>query len=276
MGRRGDTTTSVRLTRADSSRRHFDAGDAYLRLAAIVGESPYLPVPPSPYPPVSPSSVTVTPGSIDEACDVMRLASAEGWSVIPAGAGTWLDVGNSMRGVELILSTTKLNRIIEHEPADLIATAEAGVTFHEFNSELAKRGQWLPLDPPDDLHATLGGVVATGLAGPQRSGYGAPRTFVIGMQVVLADGRRIKAGGRVVKNVAGYDLMKVMTGSRGTLGIIVEAAFKVRPTPKGYVFEKPLRWSKPSAAALGAFHRHCRRSVCRLGPPSRGASVCPC
>ena len=149
-----------------------------------------------------------------------------------AGAGTWIDAGNPLRSANWIVSTSQLNRIIEHESADLIATAEAGVTLHEFNSELAKRGQWLPLDPPDDLHATLGGVVATGLAGPQRSGYGAPRTFVIGMQVVLADGRRIKAGGRVVKNVAGYDLCKLFTGSYGTLALIANLTFKLRPLPE--------------------------------------------
>jgi glycolate oxidase subunit GlcD len=231
-GRRGDTGTSVRLTRTDSPRRQFDAGDAYLRLAAIVGEPPYLPVPPSPGTPVSPSPITVAPRSIDEAGEVMRLASAEGWSVIPAGAGSWLDVGNSRRDVDLIVNTTKLSRIIEHEPADLIATAEAGVTLHEFNSELAKRGQWLPLDPPDDLHATLGGVVATGMSGAQRAGFGPPRAFVIGMHVVLADGRRIKAGGRVVKNVAGYDLCKLFTGSYGTLALIAQLTFKLRPLPE--------------------------------------------
>jgi FAD/FMN-containing dehydrogenase len=137
-----------------------------------------------------------------------------------------------MREVDLVVKTTNLNRIMEHEPADLIATAEAGVTLCEFNAELASRGQWLPLDPPDDGRATLGGVVATGLAGPQRIGYGSPRTFVIGMKVVLPDGTRIKAGGRVVKNVAGYDLCKLFTGSYGTLGIITELTFKLRPLPQ--------------------------------------------
>ncbi len=246
-GRRGDTATSARPTLTDSPRRHFDAGDAYLRLAAIVGDtnvsaSPYLPVPPSP--------ITVAPRSIDEACEVMRLVSAEGWSVIPAGAGSWLDVGNSMRDVDLILSATKLNRIIEHEPADLIATAEAGVTLHELNSELAKRGQWLPLDPPDDLHATIGGVVATGMSGAQRAGYGSPRTFVIGMRVVLADGRVAKAGGRVVKNVAGYDLCKLFTGSYGTLALIAQLTFKLRPLPE--MTRTVLAWGSVEQLLSGA------------------------
>jgi FAD/FMN-containing dehydrogenase len=129
------------------------------------------------------------------------------------------------------LSTNKLNKIIEHVPADLIASAEAGVTLDDFNSDLNKNGQWLPLDPPDRGTSTLGGIIATGLAGPQLLGYGPPRRFVIGMRVVLADGRVIKVGGKVVKNVAGYDLSKLFTGSYGTLGVITELTFKLRPLP---------------------------------------------
>ncbi len=125
-----------------------------------------------------------------------------------------------------------MNRIIEHEPADLIAIAEAGVPLSEFNQALSHNGQWLPLDPPNDGRATVGGVVATGLAGAQQIGYGRPRGSVIGMKVVLADGSVIKAGGRVVKNVAGYDLCKLFTGSYGTLGIITEVNFKLRPRPQ--------------------------------------------
>lgn len=180
----------------------------------------------------SESTITVAPVSTIEAGDVMRHASTGSLSVLPAGAGTWLDVGNSVGRTDLIIQTTFLNRIIEHEPADLIASAEAGVTLSEFNAELGKRGQWLPIDPPDDGRVTLGGVVATGLSGAQRIGYGAPRGFVIGMKVVLADGTLIKAGGRVVKNVAGYDLCKLFTGSYGTLGLITELTFKLRPLPQ--------------------------------------------
>jgi FAD/FMN-containing dehydrogenase len=133
---------------------------------------------------------------------------------------------------DLLIQTTSLNRIIEHEPADLIASAEAGVALSEFNAKLAERGQWLPIDPPDDGCVTLGGVAATGIGGAQKMGYGPPRTFVIGMKVVLADGTRIKAGGRVVKNVAGYDLCKLFTGSYGTLALITELTFKLRPLPQ--------------------------------------------
>ncbi|MDQ2937794.1 MAG: FAD-binding oxidoreductase [Acidobacteriota bacterium] len=161
----------------------------------------------------------------------MKLASNEGWPVSPAGAMTWLDAGEPLRGVNIVVSTLRLSRIIEHEPADLVAIAEAGVALNNFNNALAKNGQWLPVDPPDDGRATIGGVVATGLAGAQQFGYGAPRRHVIGMKLVLADGSLIKAGGRVVKNVAGYDLCKLFTGSYGTLGVIVEVNFKLRPIP---------------------------------------------
>jgi FAD/FMN-containing dehydrogenase len=173
---------------------------------------------------------SVTPGSADEVCEIIQLAGAEPWQITPTGAGTWLSP-RSTDDSTIRLSTSRLNRIIEHEPADLIATAQAGVTLSEFNNELGKRGQWLPLDPPDDGRATLGGIVATGMAGAQKCGYGPPRAYVIGMRVALANGRVIKAGGRVVKNVAGYDLCKLFTGSNGALGVIVEVTFKVRPRP---------------------------------------------
>ena len=175
--------------------------------------------------------VSVAPESIEQVCEVMKLAASEGWTIAPAGAATWLDVGNSNETVDLVVSTRNLNRIIEHEPADLVAFTEAGATLRDFNLELARNGQWLPLDPPDDGRSTIGGVVATGLGGTQQFAYGSPRRHVIGMKIVLADGSLIKAGGRVVKNVAGYDLCKLFTGSYGTLGVIVEVNFKLRPVP---------------------------------------------
>jgi glycolate oxidase subunit GlcD len=171
-------------------------------------------------------SVIVAPASPEEISEVLKFASSERWTVVPVGGRTWIK-----STANLIISTRRLNRIIEHEPADLIAIAQAGVTLTDFNAKLAENGQWLPLDPPDDGRATLGGVVATGIGGPQQFGYGRPRGSVIGMKVVLADGSMIKAGGRVVKNVAGYDLCKLFTGSYGSLGIITELNFKLRPRP---------------------------------------------
>jgi len=171
-------------------------------------------------------SLIVSPASVEEISAVLKLASREGWNVLPAGGMTWLK-----SKADLIVNTQRLNQIIEHQPADLIAVAQAGVKLADFNAKVAENGQWLPLDPPDDGSATIGGVVATGIGGPQQFGYGRPRGSVIGMKVVLADGTLIKAGGRVVKNVAGYDLCKLFTGSFGSLGIITEVNFKLRPRP---------------------------------------------
>jgi len=186
-------------------------------LAQIVGDA---------YVSANNGTITVSPDSAEEISETLKLASSEHWTVVPAGGMMWFS-----STANLIVSTRRLNRIIEHEPADLVAIAQAGVTLTDFNARLAENGQWLPLDPPDDGRATLGGVVATGIGGPQQFAYGRPRGSVIGMKVVLADGSMIKAGGRVVKNVAGYDLCKLFTGSYGSLGIITELNFKLRPRP---------------------------------------------
>jgi len=212
---------------ADIRRQPFEPNHAAKHLSAIVGQanisaSPRLSVP---------ASLLVAPGSLEEASEVLKLASHEGWSVVPSGSATWLDAGRPLERVNIIISTGRLNRILDHEPADLVASAQAGVPLETFNQTLAQGGQWLPLDPPDDGRATIGGVVATGLAGSQKCGYGSPRNFVVGMRVVLSDGKIAKAGGRVVKNVAGYDLCKLFTGSYGTLGLIAELTFKLRPRP---------------------------------------------
>jgi glycolate oxidase subunit GlcD len=171
---------------------------------------------------------TVYPASTEEVSEIMKRAAVERWTITPVGAMTLL---NQAPATDLIVNIGRIDKIIEHEPADLIARAQAGVKLATFNQKLGENGQWLPLDPPDDGNATLGGVVATGLGGAQQCGYGRPRGSVVGMTVVLADGSIIKAGGRVVKNVAGYDLCKLFTGSYGTLGIITELIFKLRPRP---------------------------------------------
>jgi glycolate oxidase subunit GlcD len=176
-------------------------------------------------------ALEVAPRSPAEVVEILRLANREKLTVIPAGASTWLDAGDLMKRADILISTRRMARIVSHEPADLVATAEAGTTLTDLQKHLGESGQWLPVDPPNDGRATLGGVVATGLAGPHCAGYGPPRSFVIGMRAVLADGRAIKAGGNVVKNVAGYDLCKLFHGSYGTLGLITEVTFKLRPLP---------------------------------------------
>jgi glycolate oxidase subunit GlcD len=205
-------------------RKSFDPARAQQQLLQIVGATNISTETFAP-------SLFVTPDSIEQVGEVMKLASIDGWKVVPAGAATWLNSGNTLAPINIVLSTRKLTRIIDHEPADLVAITEAGVTLRALNDELGRNGQWLPLDPPDDGRATIGGVVSTGVGGAQQFGYGAPRRHVIGMKVVRADGSLIKVGGRVVKNVAGYDLSKLFTGSFGTLGVIVEVNFKLRPAP---------------------------------------------
>ncbi len=175
--------------------------------------------------------VSVAPTSVEEVSEILKVAAMEGWKVLPAGAGTWIDHA-ARKTADVELSTRNLSRIIEHEPADLIAIAEAGVRLVDFNNTLKQNGQWLPLDPPDNSSATLGGVVSTGLPGAQQLGYGRPRGSVIGMRVVMGNGDVINVGGRVVKNVAGYDLSKLYTGSYGALGVITQLNFKLRPRPE--------------------------------------------
>ena len=176
-------------------------------------------------------ALVLSPESAAEISDAIDLARQERFSVVPAGNLSAVDAGNELSSADLLLSTRRLTKMIRHEPADLVATAEAGITLREFQKQLAARGQWLPVDPPDDGTATIGGVVATGVNGPHATGHGSVRTFVIGLRTVLANGRTIKAGGSVVKNVAGYDLCKLFTGSWGTLGLITELTFKLRPLP---------------------------------------------
>ncbi len=236
-GRQGDSSTedldereTNRRAETDGQEQHklFSVDSMPSRLAGIVGEANVVT---SGVHAIDQSPLIIAPGSIEEISEVMKLVLHERWAVIPAGGMTWLNARSASTQASLIISTSRLNRILEHEPADLIAVAQSGVRLNDFNQELELNGQWLPLDPPDDGRATIGGVVATGLGGAQTFGYGRPRGCVIGMKVVLGDGTVIKAGGRVVKNVAGYDLCKLFTGSYGTLGIITEVNFKLRPRP---------------------------------------------
>src|SRR5882672_828449 len=171
------------------------------------------------------------PRDIEELSEMMRLASGEGWRVIPAGAGTWLEMGNQPAGLDLVVSTAKMNRTLEYEPADLTATVEAGVPLAAFNRTAAEYRQFIPLDPFGDERSTIGGVIATASGGPLRCAYGTPRDWLIGVAVVAADGQITRAGGKVVKNVAGYDLCKLYAGSFGTLAVIAEASFKLRALP---------------------------------------------
>jgi glycolate dehydrogenase FAD-binding subunit len=173
----------------------------------------------------------VFPGTVDEVAAVVNLAAEAGMPLVPWGGGTGAAVGVPPPRAGVVLGLSRLRAIVEHEPGDLTVTAQAGVILCELQTALGARGQWLSLDPPDAERATLGGVLAANASGPRRHLYGTARDLLIGVTVVTADGSVVRGGGRVVKNVAGYDLPKLFIGSYGTLGIIVEATLKLRPRP---------------------------------------------
>ncbi len=177
--------------------------------------------------------IILFPGNIEQISEIMKAASQAGVSVVPAGSGTKKGMGNKPLGADVILSTKKLSRVIEHESADLVATAECGIALADLQSCLRRKNQFLPVDPPHvPGGATLGGIIAANDSGPLRLRYGTSRELMIGMKVVRADGRIFKGGSKVVKNVAGYDMPKLFVGSFGTLGIIAEATFRLYPVPE--------------------------------------------
>jgi glycolate oxidase FAD binding subunit len=176
--------------------------------------------------------IVLTPSSEDQLSDCLRVASERGWSIVPAGVGSWFTAGNSVHSADAILSVSRLDRIVQYEPADLTLTASAGLSLGGLDVLVAQEGQWLPLDPPGLDEGTLGGTLATASAGGLAMAYGGPRDLVLGLRVVTGDGRVLRLGGRVVKNVAGFDLVKLLVGSWGTLGVITEATFRLFPRPQ--------------------------------------------
>lgn len=162
----------------------------------------------------------------------MAAAADNDLAVIPVGNGTQLGIGRSPQLYDVAMCTRRLQRIVAHEAADMTVTVEAGATIEEVNRALAAASQFLPFDPPRPSDVTIGGLIATDAGGPLRLEYGKVRDLLIGVRAVLADGTIVKGGGRVVKNVAGYDMMKLFTGSHGSLAVIAEATFKVRPLPE--------------------------------------------
>jgi glycolate oxidase FAD binding subunit len=180
--------------------------------------------------------LVAAPASVDELAAVLAAANERGAAIIPWGGGRHMALGNVPSRYDIALRTTKLDRVIEYEPADLTVTVEAGITMGRLQAVLAERGQFLPIDPPAGragapADTTVGGVLAAGVSGPSRHAYGLPRDWLLGCRMALADGTVIKGGGRVVKNVAGYDMPKLAIGSLGTLGVILEATLKVAPLP---------------------------------------------
>ncbi len=174
---------------------------------------------------------SVRPGSVAEVQDALRAASAAGEAVIVQGGRSAVATGGPPQRYDVALDTTALDAVLAHEPQDFTATVQAGMRFAAFQAALAGHGQSLPLDPPGGADTTVGGVIARGRGGLRRAAFGEVRDWLIGCTAVLSDGRAVHGGGRVVKNVSGYDLPKLFAGSWGTLGCIVEASFKLRPLP---------------------------------------------
>lgn len=173
----------------------------------------------------------VAPDSAEELAETLARASRERMATVIRGGGTKLGWGRVPAGIDLIVSTARLNRLVVHRHGDLTATVQAGATLRDVNRELARQGQWLPVESAF-AGATIGGIIATNDAGPMRYRSGTPRDLLIGITLALTDGRLVKAGGIVVKNVAGYDLGKLVSGSCGSLAAIVDATFKLMPLPR--------------------------------------------
>ena len=190
---------------------------------------------------------TLRPESRIEVAQALRRAADARQSVLIRGAATKLGWGRPAAHVDTILDMRALNRVLAHDHADMTATVEAGASLAAVNGALAQYGQWLPLDPPHADTATIGGILATNDSGPLRHRYGTPRDLLIGVELATADGVLSKSGGRVVKNVAGYDLGKLVTGSFGGLAAIATATFKLAPRPAA---SKTLRLEAADATAL--------------------------
>jgi glycolate oxidase FAD binding subunit len=198
---------------------------------------------------VAPSFV-VEPGSTEDISELMKLANDRNIAVAPRGGGTSMALGNPPRELGLILSTTRMNAVVEHVPGDQVVRVQSGIRFGELQERLAESDQMLGVDPPEAGNgATVGGIVAANSSGPKRYRYGTIRDLIIGITVVLADGTVAKAGGKVVKNVAGYDLAKLFTGSLGTLGVIAECNFRLHPRPET---ARTVAVELPDTASAGA------------------------
>jgi glycolate oxidase FAD binding subunit len=175
----------------------------------------------------------VRPRTVEEAREAMAQAARDGARVLFVGGGTELELGSPPSAVDLKFRTDGLDRVVEHAALDQIVIVEAGVRLGVLQALLATKGQMLALDPPWPDRATVGGAVATNVFGPRRTRYGSVRDLIIGISLVRADGTAARGGGKVVKNVAGFDLPKLMVGSLGTLGLITTVTFRLHPLPEG-------------------------------------------
>ena len=190
---------------------------------------------------------TMAPRSVEEAADYVQRLEARGMALVPVGGGTQLQTGYPPSGEKpyALLSTRLLAKILDYQPDDMTITCEPGVTLSALQAHLATRRQFLPLDAPLPARATMGGIVSANQGGFRRSAYGTSRDLVIGVRAIMTGGTQVKGGGKVVKNVAGYDVCKLFTGAWGTAGLLTEITFKVYPLPEG---ERLLWMPAPDAA----------------------------
>jgi glycolate oxidase FAD binding subunit len=179
-----------------------------------------------------PLTETIAPCDQNGISGAVRAAFEAGSPVYPIGGGTSLDFGLAARRPGIGISLAGLNRVVDYPARDMTITVEAGITMKQLANTLATERQWLPVDAPQPEQATMGGVVACAASGPRRFGSGTMRDYVIGISAVDGRGMAFKGGGRVVKNVAGYDFCKLLTGSLGTLGVITQVTLKIRPLPE--------------------------------------------
>jgi glycolate oxidase FAD binding subunit len=177
-------------------------------------------------------ALAVTPASADEVGGILRFANEHGLSVVPAGGFTQQQTGNLPQQVDVLLFTSRLTAVDHYDAGDLTVGVGAGCTVAQLSAMVAENGLLFAADPAQPERCTIGGLLATGLYGPLRHGYGGLRDYCIGVRFVTGDGRKAKGGGRVVKNVAGYDMMKLLIGSQGTLGVITGASFKLFPAAR--------------------------------------------
>ena len=171
------------------------------------------------------------PEDLSQLGQVLQAASQSDLALTPWGGGTQTSLGNALERLDAVVDLSRLDRIVGHNPADLTATVQAGITVSKLQEVLHEHGQFLALDPPLPDRATVGGSLATAVSGPVKWQYGSPRDTVIGMKVAQADGKLTKSGGQVVKNVSGYDISRLHVGGLGTLGIIAEVSLKLTPLP---------------------------------------------
>jgi FAD/FMN-containing dehydrogenase len=174
----------------------------------------------------------VSPETMDEASEIVAYAHEQKLAITPKGSGTKMGMGGIPKQVDLVLFTGRLNRITDCDCDNLTLSAESGVTLSEVQRDLEGKGYFLPLDPPFTDKATLGGIVATNSSGPRRLLYGTSRDLITGIKAVFPNGDIVVSGGKTVKNVSGYDMVKLLIGSLGTLGIICEITFNLLPLPE--------------------------------------------